>query len=489
MDWGLGAGILLKAVGMRHAFRVGIYSLRTGTRNGIEANRVCETGGVAKGHFGASPDTLIRVLRLSREFIWVGLGQGAAVLGSLVGLRLLTAVLAPNVYGELALGMTLAALVNQMALGPLCASASRFYAPARERGEVASFFSVLRKLFAQGTGVTLLLAVVVCLVMALARQTKLLSLALAAFSLATLSGYGSGLDSIQNAARQRSIVAWHQALGSWGRSLPAVGMIRWFGASSTVAMLGYVLATAIVLGSQLWFFRSIVKEANGASAGADGTKQHWRKQVFAYAWPFAAWGGFSWAQAASDRWALQMFVSTRDVGLYAVLFQLGYYPISLLSGLVVQLLSPVFYQRAGDATDESRLGRVYHVNRLLSMATLIATGIATAFALGFHETIFRLLVSSQYRGISWLLPGIVLAGGLFATGQFASISLFSGTATHRMIIPKIASAIIGILLNVLGAVWFGVLGVVCACVVTSGIYMWWIMHLVKVRHNAVLVAQ
>jgi O-antigen/teichoic acid export membrane protein len=445
-----------------------------------------KTGRSAKDTFGVSSDTLMRVRRLGREFIWVGFGQAAAVLGSLVGVRLLTGVLSPDVYGELALGMTLATLVHQVVLGPLCAPASRFFAPAREKGELASFLTALRKLFAQATGIVLLLAGVVCLVLLLTSQIKWLWLALAAFGFALFSGYNSFLDSMQNAARQRSVVAWHQALASWGRFLVAVGMALWLGATSTVAMLGYGLATLLVLCSQWWFFRRMLQPAGDAPATGNGSAQRWQKQMFTYAWPFAAWGVFAWAQTASDRWALQMFVSTRDVGLYAVLFQLGYYPISLLSGLMVQLVSPIFFQRAGDATDELRIRRVYTINWQLTMATLILTGISTLFASALHSFIFRWLVAPEYRDISWLLPGMVLAGGLFATGQFASISLLSETETHILIAPKIVTAVIGILLNIIGAAWFSISGVVGACIIASSVYMLWILYLVRIRYSKIM---
>ena len=57
-----------------------------------------------------------RFRRLSIEGSWIVIGQGAAVAGSLVGVRLMTGLLAPAAYGELALGMTAATLVNQAIL-------------------------------------------------------------------------------------------------------------------------------------------------------------------------------------------------------------------------------------------------------------------------------------------------------------------------------------------------------------------------------------
>ena len=51
---------------------------------------------------------LERIRRLSKEGAWIVLGQVTAVLGSLASVRLLTELLDPAAYGELALGMTVA---------------------------------------------------------------------------------------------------------------------------------------------------------------------------------------------------------------------------------------------------------------------------------------------------------------------------------------------------------------------------------------------
>jgi len=424
-----------------------------------------------------------RFQRLGREFLWIASGQAAATLGSLVGMRLLTGVLSPDIYGELALGMTLATLVNQVVFGPLGVAVLRFFAPAREAQECANFLAALRRLLARATGVAVLLAVGTCLVLLLIGQFNWLWLSVAACSFALFSGYNSALDGMQNAALQRPIVAWHQALTSWSRFLAAAGMVLWLGAASAVAMLGYLLATLLVLLSQFWFFRRILLPTNGLSADGTASPQHWETQMLAYSWPFAVWGIFTWAQIASDRWALQMFASTREVGLYAALYQLGYYPITILTGLIVQLVAPVFFQRAGNASDPSRMRQIHTLNRRLTMAALFLTGAAALLAFVLHGIVFTWLVAPEYRTISWLLPGMVLAGGLFATGQLAGISLLSGTETRSLLSLKVVTAIVGALLNIFGAAWWGIIGVVGAGVIFSTVYLLWILHLVRSQYN------
>ena len=74
---------------------------------------------------------------------------------------------------------------------------------------------------------------------------------------------------------------------------------------------------------------------------------------------------------------------------------------------------------------------------------------------------------------------MVLSGGLFAAGQIAVLSLLSGAHSQRLIAPKIITALLGVLLNIGGAFWLGLSGVVYAGVAVSSIYLVWIVMLVK----------
>src|SRR5208282_5628895 len=101
--------------------------------------------------------------------------------------------------------------------------------------------------------------------------------------------------------------------------------------------------------------------------------------------------------------------------------QVGYSPIALLTGLAVQLFSPILFSWAGDASDPGRLKRAYRLNQLLLAGSLALTVVGTIVAFLLHNQIFRLVVAPQYRQVAGWLPYMVLAGGLFASGQIASL--------------------------------------------------------------------
>jgi O-antigen/teichoic acid export membrane protein len=414
---------------------------------------------------------------------WIGLGQAAAVLGALVGVRILTGVLPPDAYGRLALGMTVVTLVNQSVLGPLSSGATRFFSPAREAGSLQSYFTAVRTLLLRATGAILLVALVVCLGLVATGHSQYIALGLAALCFALLSGYNGVLNGMQNAARQRAVVALHQGLASWGRFLLAAGLVVWLGASSTMAMLGYALAVLVVLASQSWFFRRTLSSAANARDTGQACQRSWTTDIFAYAWPFATWGTLTWAQVASQRWSLQLFNSTRDVGYYAVLYQLGYYPITIVTTLMVQLVSPVFFQRAGDASDKARMVRVYVLNWHLVYIALALTALAVLLGAIFHDAIFAVLVASEYASVAYLLPWMLLAGGLFAAGQAASLNLMSCLQSKRLLAPKIVTAVLGIVSSYIGAAFFGILGVVGGGVLFGVVYLIWIVGITASNHR------
>jgi len=414
-----------------------------------------------------------RFRRLSKEGFWIILGQAMAVVGALIGVRLVTALLEPAAYGELALGMTVATFVNQTLLGPLSNGVTRFYAPAVEKGNLGGYLSAVRRLVLSATGIIILIILFIVIGLVIAGRTEWIAIASAALFFAILSGYNSILNGFQNASRHRSIVALHQGMESWARFFVAVGFMLWLGATSAVAMVGYAMANILVLGSQYIFLRKIVP---GHIAEAESGRS-WSKQIWKFAWPYASWGIFSWAQQVSDRWALELFAKIQDVGLYAVLFQLGYYPMSMANGMAMQLLAPIMFQRAGDASDRRRNADVSKLCWRLTWVALGVTGAALCMGLLFHTQIFGLFVDKKYSSISHLLPWMLLSGGLFAAGQTFELNLVSQMKTPTIVVAKIITALLGVLLNFVCAYLFGITGIVFASVLFSVLYSIWMMML------------
>jgi O-antigen/teichoic acid export membrane protein len=412
---------------------------------------------------------MTRIKRLAKEGSWIVVGQVMSVATSLVLVRVLTEYLNTAQYGQLSLGLTVAGLVNQVVMGGINNGISRFYSVATERGDLGGYLYASRRLLLYATTVVVAIGLILIASLLWLGYSTWIGLAAAALVFSVLSGYNSALSSIQNAARQRAIAVFHGGLDAWLKIGLALCLVFWLGASSTAVVIGYAISSLLVTGSQLVFLRRTILQRQPQIA------QHhqWMPQMWAYSLPFSTWGLFTWGQQVSDRWALQAYASTVDVGQYAVLFQLGYTPIALVSGLLTSFLGPVLFQRSGDATDQVRNANVHGLTWRMTYITLIATLFGFVFTYTTHEWLFRLLVATEYRNSSFLLPWVLLAGGIFAAGQMLSLRLMCEMKSSALTIAKISTALIAIVLNLIGAATAGIIGVVVALVAFSVIYLIW----------------
>jgi O-antigen/teichoic acid export membrane protein len=118
------------------------------------------------------------------------------------------------------------------------------------------------------------------------------------------------------------------------------------------------------------------------------------------------------------------------------------------------------------------------LDRLIIMS-LIFTLVGVMLAYFLNKWIFHLFVGIEYQKISYLLPWVVLAGGLFASGQIVSLNLMNELNTNKLIYPKLITALLGALINIIGAFYFGVIGVIGGLVFFSLLYFIWIITVVK----------
>ncbi len=419
----------------------------------------------------------VRLKRLSKEGGWIVVGQIASVLGTLVLVRVLTEYLKPAQYGELALGLTIAGLVNQVVMGGLTNGIGRYYSIAAEKDDLLGYLRASWRLAVYATLVVGLLALALMAGLLWADQTQWLGLTAVVLVFSVLGGFNSSLSGAQNAARQRSIVAMHSGINAWLKIGLSVGAMLFLGSSSIAVVIGYTLSTLLIIASQLFFLgRMLKKQPNTKPGSAD---HDWKRRIWTYSWPFSAWGIFTWAQLTSDRWALETFATTQDVGQYAVVFQLGYGPIGLVTGLAMSFFGPILYQRSGEGFDHSRNASVHRLAWRITGLSLAITGFAFLFTFFLNEWLFQLLVAAPFRASSHYLPWVVLAGGLFAAGQMLSLKLMTEMQVSTMITAKIVTALFGVGFNVFGARYFGLAGVVAALLAFSILYLGWMTQLAR----------
>ena len=241
-------------------------------------------------------------------------------------------------------------------------------------------------------------------------------------------------------------------------------------------MAGFAVASIVVLLSQTVLFYRANVSSPAYRPVADSIAEHrLRRQMWNYGWPFGTYGLFTWAQIASDRWSLNAFTNTKSVGLYQAVYQLGYYPISMASGFVNQLIGPILFSRAGDGSDAARLKNAHAIIAKFFVAGLLLSVVAALIAFLLAKPIFHLLLPPSYSPVAHLFPLVVFSAGIFASAQIASLKHVLSTDPRSLIAPKMATAILGTFLNFAGAYRFGLNGVVMAGLCFSAAYCVWVV--------------
>ena len=417
-----------------------------------------------------------KLAQVGKEAAWIATGEILAVVGGAVGVRLLTGRMTPSAYGELALGMTVVALSQQMVFGPLANAVVRFFAPSDQASVLPAYFAAVRRIYLHVFIGVVVVGSCGC-VLAGWQVPAFRALAFAATLYALILGCNAGLDTVQNAARQRAVVAWHQALGQWLRVLCAVTAVYLLSPSGTMAMAGYIIAAVAVLASQSLFllrkFRSsLLQETVPAQLMTELTGKMW-----AYAWPFALWAPFTWTQSSADRWALECFSGPADVGRYQAMYQIGYCPLALASGFLLRLIIPIVFAKAGDGTDEDSLKAARRLNNSMVLGAVLFTAIAVIVSAILHEGICGIFLAQPYLSESSLLPFFVFAGGIFAAGQILSNNALLGMSPQTLLYPKIGTAVIGGAFTFSLTRTYGMIGTAIAAALFSLVYFAWLVFL------------
>ena len=171
----------------------------------------------------------------------------------LVLVRMLTEYLDPIQYGQLALGLTVAGLVNQVVMGGITNGIVRFYSIASEKHDLQGYLRDSWRLLGFATLAVGAIGLLLMFVLFSLGYSRWVGLVVAVLFFSVVSAFNSSLSGIQNAARQRAIMAIHGGFDVWLKILLAIGVMLWLGKSSTAVVIGYTVSSMLITVSQFFF--------------------------------------------------------------------------------------------------------------------------------------------------------------------------------------------------------------------------------------------
>ena len=418
--------------------------------------------------------------RLPSEAFWVFFGQVGMAVGGLFAIKLLTLMLSPAEFGQLAIANTVVLLIGANIFGPIGQGFMRFWSISQHRNEIEKYSCLSRKYLKRLLGLVAVFSFVFGLILYLIKLHDWSLLIM----LATLTGAMTGWTGVRlnmlMAARKRKAVALVNSVAAFMKPLLAAGLLYILFKDAWVVMCGFLVSMGIVGWYTEKYYIHMVRSTVASQPvrnNLPSEKNRLGHEILKFAWPFFIWGIFSWLHQSCDRWALQVFEGADTVGVYAVINQLALYPLIFGSGFLSTFFLPIAYDRAGKMESTQSIKSANKV--ILAMIAFYAVGTAVLILLfsQFHRPLVLFISNDQFVELSYLLPWLTAAWALYYLGQMLSGYGLLANRPHVYILPISVSGIIAAGLTFLLADTNGPVGVVLALGIAGGLYASWFLIL------------
>jgi O-antigen/teichoic acid export membrane protein len=405
-----------------------------------------------------------RTIPLFREGIWVLIGQVGVMTGALVGIRLITGVVPPALYGEAALVLGMVMLVKNVFCAPVLQGSFRFYAQARDAGGVAPFRRVAMGLLGRGLAISCGLLLSAGLVWRAwpDREAGLLAF-LVACVLLCLNVMRLLEAGLFNQARRRRHHGLWNAFDAWVRPASVVAFVWWLGASVESMIAGHATGAAL---SNLVFRRNLVRDTR---TDVEPPTPEWsltlRKDLLHFALPLAPIAVLIWIMSLSDRYVLAALAGSDAAGLYVAAYGLSSRPLLAFAGIANITFLPLLY----DAVAREDVRRERRV--ILSWLGITGTGLACAVLLLalFHEPIVRVALGERFWAASPLLPWIGAAYAFWGGQQIFECLMYAHGRTRLLAFSHAAGAVSALVLYFLLIPRLGALGAAIGTLCSLGL--------------------
>ena len=425
-----------------------------------------------------------RLKKASREISKISIGYFFTAIGGLLGVRVLTTYLTPSQYGELALGITMGGFFYSFLIGPLTNGITRFFSIAKEKKEIRFYLLNISQIILKSLILISLFSLIVIILIFFSGNLKWINLVLLSIAFGIIYSFNNIILGLQIATRKRLKVSLNQALTTFLRFLVAVLFIRLFGASGKVALFGQFIGLVIVFFIQLNLLipdlkRYISKEGNKTR------EVDWQKKIISFSRPLIVIGALNWIRIAAEKWGILFFTNYDEaLGYYAIIYQFGYYPISLLVNLLTNYLRPIYFERAGD--NKERLISTYILGIKIFISIVIGLTFFIYIIFNYREIIFSVILDYKYKNVSYLIGVMMMSSLLNESTSFVTLLMQTKRDTKPLLKPNALSYLLGLLLTLTGAYLYGLYGVVLASLINSSIRFIYFLLLCKNHYKKLI---
>jgi O-antigen/teichoic acid export membrane protein len=387
----------------------------------------------------------------------------AQVVPGLVGLAsmpIVTRIFPPAEYGNYSLVMATVAILS-MLFGWLPTSVIRYYPAYAREGRLDVFNTTIVKLAA------ITLAALACLYYAIvllgrpwiSARLWLLLLAGGLLLVATCA-----YNLLQWFLRSRRRVGWYSAFAVW-HSLAGFGLGMTFifllGTGIEGLLVGGVLSIVAIL-PLLW--REAVGGVRIRSGGIDSQAA---RAAFTYGMPLVAGNLASWVLALSDRYLLELFRNSAEVGVYSVSYNVADRSLMLLVTLFMMATGPIGMRLWEEAGERESSRFVASVSRLYLLACVpVVVGMSV-----LSRQVIGIMAGDDYAGGYRIMPYVICGILLLGIQQQFQWGLLYHKRTSFITLATVAAGVLNVLLNIVYVPAYGYLAAAVTTLVSYAVLL------------------
>lgn len=377
---------------------------------------------------------LLKQKRLLGDAFWALSGQLLSALALLLGTRILTELITPDIFGQVALLNGFVALGVAVFSYPFICAGMRMLPECGNSQERAALHKAVFSLTARSTALAMAALMLGGAVYCYLSGSQIGLFALTGLLLAVTVRRELGIQLLIGERKQRGASLW-QTTDSVLRPVLAIGLVWGGGQNAGAVLLGYIFAS--VVSNTLW---SIVHGGE--------LENHYREQpllaaqikrkVWAYALPLLPMELIFWLNGLGDRYVIGYMLTAADVGLYAATYTIVNEAFNRSAMVLLRVFQPTYFQSyaRGDGKE------AFSVLRLWLAAVLGMSLLGVVLVSACKDWLAAWLLAESYQAAGRLMPAIALGTALHALGTVFAQPLLAQKRTKTLLKGRLCGALV-----------------------------------------------
>ncbi|MFW5708799.1 MAG: lipopolysaccharide biosynthesis protein [Chloroflexota bacterium] len=376
-------------------------------------------------------------------------------LTAFITVPIFTRLFRPDEYGNYILAFGVAQLMIAIYSG-YGAGTVRFYSNYEVKGQLCTYFTnmftsiAIMTVFGIGLGAGSLL---------LLRQSiptdtyPLLWLAVGVFA---ATAWFHTLTLVIRAQEHSLLYTIFELAYRYGVVVVSLGLVLGLGLDIAGLLWGEIIVLIALALVMLWLLRSQISVRLTHLSRVDMTR-FWQ-----FAWPLTLGNFAMWGIRLSDRYIIEAFHGSAEVGLYSVSYNISSRTIDLLVNLIMLVPAPIImriWEEQGREDTESYLQVSARVYFMLLIPAVVGVAVLA-------QPIVYLLADPAYldghRAVSW----VALSSLLWGLGQLGSFGMLVHNRTRLLARNQFFGLLAGIGINLLLIPHFGFMGAAFSACIT-----------------------